>query len=117
MSPSLPPSLLASDMGGPPTPFVHLLSPRRPPGAVVQRWSRGAASEKVGQRTNGRKAIEVGQGNGLRDELAEPAVHPHDEERMPANIEEVVQGADPIPAEHLLPKAGDRFLDVALRRH
>ncbi len=68
------------------------------------------------ERTHRREPEEIGDRNLPSARALQPTLHLHGQQRVPAEIEEVVVAADIRRLQHLAPDAGDRRLELALRR-
>ncbi len=79
---------------------------------------RGPGSIREPRREVGqhRAEEEVGHGGVRSERLADAREHPHREQRVPAELEEVVAAPDPLPVENLAPDPRDRLLRLPLRR-
>ena len=81
----------------------------RPPGRDRRQ---GAAAEERRQRRHRRIAEEVEQRDLAAEELGQAGVDLRRQQRVAAEIEEVVAGPHAVELEHLAPDAGDRPLEL-----
>src|SRR5262245_49762820 len=68
------------------------------------------------ERTHGRELEEIGDRQTPAEPLGQRGLCLHEEQRMSAEVEEVVIAPDLIDGEQALPNLGNRLLELVIRR-
>ena len=94
------------------------VSVRARAGLGLLRGAGGAAAfQAARQALDGRVAEQLDDRDVAPGRLAQPALQAGDQQRVAADLEEVLLDADPVEPQDLAPDGADRPLEVVARRH